>query len=186
MMEAIPGQERNGRVARALRLVCSAALACMLSACWLSRTALIDAGSASRISWAGTYVAAGPGGQEEALVITDRGDRSYMIGDGQRQLRGYFLKLGNDWYVAQLELKDPGGKQDQQLFYDVLLHKSAHSVEMYDTTCDTGLQGIPDIEREDKVCELGSTAALKAAADNVVSRIVSGKLQQRPEVFKQA
>ena len=169
-----------------MRFAALAGLVCFLSGCWLSRTQLVDAGNASKIGWAGRYVGVSPGGTEEALVIVKDKDRGYMIGDGERQLYGHFLDLGRGWYVAELEVNVPSGKLAQAVFFDMLLHKSANAVEMYQPVCDAAVAGAAEVERDDTACELKSLAALRAVAANVISRIASGELKQAPQVFRPA
>ena len=109
-----------------------------------------------------------------------------MIGDGQRQLRDHFLKLGNDWYVAELGLKDPQGRFKQEVYFDVLLHRAGNAIEMYQPACDSGITGIEDVHRDNDACEIKSLSGLKAVAKNVIERISRGELNEPPEVFRPA
>lgn len=166
----------------ALRAVLAGALACLLSACWMSEKPLVTDRNAAAISAVGTYRGENDG--DTIDLIIGPGGTTYGMTDGKDRVPTRFLALGRDWYLMQWR-GESDGEKGKDMFY---LYQPARLVagefHIYDADCETTEGAFKGMTRDGRTCEFTRADGLKDAALAHVARIEQGDLPGDFQVFK--
>lgn len=171
-----------------LRIGATAALLCLLSACWLSDKPLLTAKTASEVDFTGTYRGVGEEDRSD-LVIASRGKRAYELHQGQDKVATRYLRLKDEWYLAQYEGRDEDADADadQGKGEVVYLYQPLRAVGgrlyLYSADCDDTPGDYRGMERKSGACTFTSLDGLIAAARAYVARVEKGEVSGQPAVW---
>ncbi len=169
-----------------LRIGATAALLCLLSACWLSEKPLLTAKTSSEVDFTGTYRGVGEEDRSD-LVIASRGKRAYEMRQGKDRVATRYLRLKDEWYLAQYEGKDEdadtGQSEGDVVYLYQPLRVAGRRLYMYSPECDDTPGDHKGMERKSGACTFTSLDGLTAAARAYVARVEKGEVSGQPAVW---
>jgi hypothetical protein len=170
-----------------VRIALAGALACLLSACWLSEKPLITDGSASEVGFVGKYHADGDGdsGPTDIAIVAD-GPASYAIAsEKDERLPVRFLALKGAWYLMQADSDSDEEGADTFYLYQVLKVVNG-DLHFYSSDCEDLTGKFKGMKRDKATvpsCTFSRLDGLKSAALAYVARIERGELAEEPHIL---
>lgn len=172
------------------RIGISSVLLCLLSACWLSEKPLLTEKTASEVDFAGTYRGVDSEDRSD-LVIAARGARAYEIHQGRDKVATRYLRLKDEWYLAQYEGKDEdaseageaAGEPEEVVYLYQPLRAVGGRLYLYSADCDDTPGDFEGMERNSSACTFTSLDGLISAARAYVARVEKGEVSGQPAVW---
>lgn len=183
-----------------LRVALAGALACLLTACWMSAKPLLTEKTASTIGFAGTYRGdRGDDGPLDLTFVSVGGTAYAMTNETGERIPVRFLPLRGDWYLMQYE-----GHSDEEggsafYIYMAIRHTDG-DLHLFSSNCEdvsgkfkgltreTAFAGATDEAGNDNSltsCNFSRLSGLKSAALAYVARIENGDLSsEEPEILE--
>ncbi len=165
-----------------VRIGISAALLCLLSACWLSEKPLLTAQTSSEVDFTGTYRVRDEQDRSD-LVIRSKGEGAYELHQGKDKVPTRYLRLKDDWYLAQYDGRDEDDETGEVVYLYQPLRVAGRRLYIYSASCDDTPGDFAGMERSSSVCTFTSLEGLKAVALAYVARVEKGEVSDEPTVW---
>lgn len=177
------------------RTVLAGALACALSACWMSAKPLITDREAAEVGFAGAYRGEGDDGPVDAIFVSTGGTHYEMTNGKQDRLAVRFMLLQRDWYLMQVESHSDEEGTDNFYLYQLVTPVN-DDLQVYAPDCGDVPGKFNGLKRENTLGEVaeGDTApltcnfstlnGLKELATVAIAKIEKGELDEEPAILK--
>lgn len=177
------------------RLILAGALACVLSACWMSAKPLITDKEAVEVGFTGAYRGEGDDGPVDAIFASTGGTHYEMTNGKTDHLPVRFMLLQPDWYLMQVESHSDEEGTDNFYLYQ-LVKPVDGDLHVYAPDCEDVPGKFKGLKRENTLgeeadansapttCNFSNLDGLKDLASVAIAQIEKGKLDEEPAILK--
>ena len=164
---------------RFLRIAFAAAMAALLSGCWVSEEPLITSDVAAAPDIVGTY----RNEDDDNVAVSDLGGGQYLFDDGSEPVTLAFLALGGDWYLAQFPLDTDEGEGEEFVYLYQPMRIVDRNLEFHMPDCTADMADIEDVTIDDESCMVTSVPALHALSARFMAKFDAGEVDNEPGVL---